>query len=88
MEVSGQLYVPLALPQAPNIYEAGWAPEPGWTLWMSENYLASFGNQTLAVQPVARRYTDLIILTKLHFSCDENQNRRTRDVFKHTGLQS
>jgi hypothetical protein len=41
MEVSGQLHAPAALtpgqePPAPNVYEAGWAPEPVWTLWRRE----------------------------------------------------
>jgi hypothetical protein len=41
-------------------YEAGWAPEPVWTLWRRET---SAGNPTPAVQPVARRdatYTGVI----------------------------
>jgi hypothetical protein len=31
-----------------NVFEAGWAPEPVWTLW----------SRKLVLQPVARRYTD------------------------------
>jgi hypothetical protein len=40
------------------IQEIGWAQEPFWTLWKREKSLASAGNQTAAVQPVARRSTD------------------------------
>jgi hypothetical protein len=41
MEVSGQLHVPAALPlgkepTVPTGQEAGWAPEPVWTLWRRE----------------------------------------------------
>jgi len=32
MEVSGQLHVPAALLPVPTGEEAGWAPEPVWTL--------------------------------------------------------
>jgi hypothetical protein len=37
-EVSGQLHVPAVLPPGkeppvPIGYEAGWAPEPVWTMW-------------------------------------------------------
>jgi hypothetical protein len=39
-------------------YEAGWAPEPVWTLKSREKYFASGGNRTPVVQPLARRYTD------------------------------
>jgi hypothetical protein len=52
MEVSGQLHAPAALSLVPIGYEAGWAPEPIWTLWRGEkSYTAR--NQTQAVQPVA-----------------------------------
>jgi hypothetical protein len=33
-------------------YEAGWAPEPVYTLWSRDKSFASAGNQTPAVQPV------------------------------------
>jgi hypothetical protein len=51
MEVSGQLHSPAALlpgkqPPIPIVYEAGWDPEPVWTLWRRKNV-------TPAVQPVA-----------------------------------
>jgi hypothetical protein len=37
--------------------EAGYAPEPVWTLWRRDKYLALAGTRTRTVQPVARRYT-------------------------------
>ena len=44
MNVSGQYHDPVALPQGKNPgpmeKEAGWAPEPIWTLWKGENPLA------------------------------------------------
>jgi hypothetical protein len=45
---------------APAIHCVGdWmGPEPGWTLWTRERSLTPAGNKTLAVQPVAHRYTD------------------------------
>jgi hypothetical protein len=36
--------------------ESWWAPEPVWTLWSTDKSLAPAGNQTPAVQSVARRY--------------------------------
>jgi hypothetical protein len=41
-EMSGQHHAPAALsqgkqPQAPIGQEVGWAPEPVWTIWRSEN---------------------------------------------------
>jgi hypothetical protein len=65
MEVSCQFHAPAALPPGkeppvPIGYEAGWAPEPVWMLWRRENFWTA-GNRTRAVQPVARRYTDLAI---------------------------
>jgi hypothetical protein len=63
MEVSAQLYAPADLtpgkePTVPIEYEAGWAPEPLWTLWSREKSLATAENRTQSVQPVARRYID------------------------------
>jgi hypothetical protein len=55
MEVSGQLRASVALPQGkePSVtvgWEAGWAPEPVWTLWSTEESLTPAGNRTLAVE--------------------------------------
>jgi hypothetical protein len=33
----------------PNEQEAGWAPDPVWTLWSRETFLAPSGNRTPAV---------------------------------------
>jgi hypothetical protein len=40
-------------PAVPIVEEAGWAPKMVWTLWKREKSLASVGNQTPALQPVA-----------------------------------
>jgi hypothetical protein len=63
MEVSGQLQAQAVLPprKEPLILidsEAGWVPEPAWTLWNIEKSLAPAGNRTPAIQLVARHYTD------------------------------
>jgi hypothetical protein len=63
MEVSGELHAPAAVqsgnePPIPIGYEAGWASESVWMLWSKEESLASAENQTPAVCPVARHYTD------------------------------
>jgi hypothetical protein len=42
-------------------YEAGWAPEPVWTLWRINKFLAPAGNLTpdfLTVHPVSCRPAD------------------------------
>jgi hypothetical protein len=44
MEASGQLHAPAALPlgnepKVPIGYEAGWAPEPAWTLLSAKKNL-------------------------------------------------
>jgi len=46
MNVSGQIYAPAALfsvnePSVPVEQEAGWAPQPVWTLWRRENLYRS-----------------------------------------------
>jgi hypothetical protein len=63
MEVSSQIHAPVALPpgKKPPVLigkEAGWAPEPVWTLLSRGKYLAAAWNQTPAFQFVARHYTD------------------------------
>jgi hypothetical protein len=40
-------------PPVPIRQEAGWAPEPVWTLWSKEKYLSPARNRTLDFQPVA-----------------------------------
>jgi hypothetical protein len=44
-------------------YEAGWALEPVWTTWRSENSCPYWDSNSdpLVVQPVASRYTDCAI---------------------------
>jgi hypothetical protein len=46
-----QLLVPIG-------YEAGWAPEPVWTLWRGEKSVAPVGNQNTIPRVPARHYTD------------------------------
>jgi hypothetical protein len=68
LEAFDQLFALPALPPGndPPIairYEAGWAPEPVWTRWWSENscpYRVSISDPS-AVQPVASRYSDCAI---------------------------
>jgi hypothetical protein len=67
--ISSQLNAPDALLQwkeqkLPIGYEVGWAPQPVWTLWRREN-LNLVENRTLAVQPLARHYTDWAIPASL-----------------------
>jgi hypothetical protein len=68
LKVSRQLHAPAALsprkkPPVPIGYEAGWTPEPVWTVWRSENsWPHRDSNSDLSVvQPVASRYTDYAI---------------------------
>jgi len=56
MVVSGQLHGPAALP-------AGWAPEPVWTRWWEEKFLAPTGTRT---PPEGKNYTGPI-QTKIEF---------------------
>jgi hypothetical protein len=60
MEVSRQLHTPATLPPGkehpvPIAQEAGWAPDPVWTLWRRENFPTPVGNRTPIVQPVSTR---------------------------------
>jgi hypothetical protein len=57
MDVSGQDHAPAALlPRKMLQVPTGqWASEPVWTLLSREKSLASAGNRTPAVQPVASR---------------------------------
>jgi hypothetical protein len=54
MEESGEFHVPAAVE-----VEDDWASESVWTLWSTEKSLATTGNRTPAVQPVALRYSQL-----------------------------
>jgi hypothetical protein len=63
METTGQLHAPATLlPRkehpVPIGYDAGQAPEQVWMLW-SINNLTPTGNQTSAIQPVARHYIEV-----------------------------
>jgi hypothetical protein len=51
MEVSGHLYAMAALPPRKE------PPEPVGMLWSRQKFLNSAKNPTLAIQPIARRYT-------------------------------
>jgi hypothetical protein len=68
MEVSGQLHAPAALPPGkephlPVEQEAGWAPEPVWATWRSENdcFHRDSNSDRSVVQPEAISYTDCAI---------------------------
>jgi hypothetical protein len=59
MEVSGQFHTSAAekYPPVSIGYEGGWASGPVWTLWNTEKSPVATGSRTLAVQPLAPRYT-------------------------------
>jgi hypothetical protein len=63
MKVCGWLHAPFDLSppgkelSVPIGEQAGWVPEPVWTLWNTVKSLDLAGNQTPVVQSVARHYT-------------------------------
>jgi hypothetical protein len=62
------LYRQRKSPPPPIGLEAGWAPEPAWTLWSREKFLAPTRNRTPAVQRAARRYAEWAIPAPLYGS--------------------
>jgi hypothetical protein len=55
MEVSGQLHAQVALSPVPIGQEAGWAPDPVWTMWRGEK---SFTARNRTPGRPALRHTD------------------------------
>jgi hypothetical protein len=50
-------------PTVPIVQETGWVPEPVWTQRLEENV-----HSLLLVQPVARHYTDsMLVLFRIYF---------------------
>jgi hypothetical protein len=43
MEVGGSHHALLEITPVPSEYEAAWAPEPIWTIWIREKHLAPSG---------------------------------------------
>jgi hypothetical protein len=78
--MSGQLHTPAALPpgkesRVPMGKEVGWASEPIWTTWRSENscLIGDSNSDPSVVQPVYRECTIktlkiMVFKTLLHFS--------------------
>jgi hypothetical protein len=63
MEMSGQLhaasrFTPGKGPPVPIRKEAGWAPDPAWTLWRTEKCFVPVGNRIPVVWCVHSCYTD------------------------------
>jgi hypothetical protein len=53
VELHAQAVLPLEKePPLPIVEEAGWAPEPAWTLWRKEKSLAPTGNGTVTPRSV------------------------------------
>jgi hypothetical protein len=57
LEVRGHIHAPSALPKAKEHpasieQEAGWAPEPVWTMWRGENLAA-----TVIRTPASRQFS-------------------------------
>jgi hypothetical protein len=46
-----------ALPPVPIVQEAGWTPEPIWTMRLEEKSFAPAGDRTPIIQAVVRHYT-------------------------------
>jgi hypothetical protein len=58
MELSDQGHAPGKELPVPIVKEAGWAPEPFGTLWITEKSFTLVMNRSLAVQPVGHHYAD------------------------------
>jgi hypothetical protein len=61
----------------PALHPAGWAPCPVWTLWRTEKSCPA-GNQTRAVQPVARHY--LCMFTRIGRLMNNELERMWKEV--------
>jgi hypothetical protein len=65
MKVSSQIHGSAALlpwkqPPVPTGQEAGWTPEPVWSLWSRAEPLAHIENRTSAFELAASRYADTV----------------------------
>jgi hypothetical protein len=62
--VTGQLHAPAALPPGkeppvPILWEAGWAPEPVWTLWRKQKYNTTVHRNLVRNRKEKNHYTVL-----------------------------